>query len=100
MPTNTYIEVVISSGGKVKLAGKFIPDFKRRVKLIMNLLGTKSKGVWRREYMDMLNQLMEVVFRHLQLGSYDAKKLIKIHVDADENDCSAVLVQGENANDY
>ena len=43
---------------------------------------------------------MELVFKHLQLGLYDAKKPIKIHVDADENDCSAVLVQGETANDY
>ena len=28
------------------------------------------------------------------------KKPIKIHVDADENDCSAVLVQGESTNNY
>ena len=43
---------------------------------------------------------MELVFKSLQLGLYDAKKPIKIHVDADENDCSAVLLQGENANNY
>ena len=50
--------------------------------------------------MEVLNQLMELVFKHLQLGLYDAKKLIKIHVYADKNDCSAVLVQGETANNY
>ena len=43
---------------------------------------------------------MELVFKRLQLGLYDAKKPIKIHIDADEDDCSAVLVQGETANDY
>ena len=43
---------------------------------------------------------MELVFKHLQLGLYDAKKPIKIHADTDENDCSAMLVQGETANDY
>ena len=50
--------------------------------------------------MDMLNQLMELVFKRLHLGLLDSKKPIKIHIDADENDCSAVLVQGENATDY
>ena len=50
--------------------------------------------------MEVLNQLMELVFKRLQLGLYDAKKPIKIHVDADENDCSAVLVQGESATNY
>ena len=81
----------------MNFAGKFVPDFKRRAKPIMNLLGTKSEGVRRSEHTEVLNQLMELVFKHLQLGLYDAKKWIKIHVDADENDCSAVLVQGENA---
>ena len=66
----------------------------------MSLLGTKSEGVWRSEHTEVLNQLMELVFKRLQLGLYDAKKPIKIHVDADENDCSAVLVQGESATDY
>ena len=49
----------------MNFARKFVPDFKRRVKPIMNLLGTKSKGVWRREHMDVLNQLMELVFKCL-----------------------------------
>ena len=49
----------------MSFAGKFIPDFKQRVKPIMNLLGTKSEGVWRREHTDMLNHLMELVFKHL-----------------------------------
>ena len=44
--------------------------------------------------------MMELVFKRLWLGLHDAKKLIKIHIDADENDCSAVLVQDENANDF
>ena len=66
----------------------------------MNLLGTKSERIWSREHMDVLNQLMELVFKCLQLGLYDAKKFIKIHVDANENDSSKMLVQGENANDY
>ena len=66
----------------------------------MNLLGTKSEGMWRSEHTEVLNQLMELVFKRLQLGLYDAKKPIKIYVDADENDCSALLVQGENADDY
>ena len=86
--------------GKLNFAGKFVPDFKRRVKPIMNLLGTKSEGVWRSEHTEVLNQLMELVFKRLQLGLYDAKKPIKIHVNADENDCSAVLVQGESSTDY
>ena len=84
----------------MNFAGKFIPDFKRRVKPIMNLLGTKSKGVWRSEHTEVLNQLMELVLKRLQLGLYDAKKPIKIYVNADENDCSTMLVQGESANDY
>ena len=66
----------------------------------MNLLGSKNEGFWRREHTDALNQLMELVFKRLQLGLYDAKKSIKIHVDADENDCSVVLVQGASANKY
>ena len=84
----------------MNFAGKFIPDFRQKVKPIMNLLGTKCKGAWRSEHTEVLNQLMELVFKRLQLGLYDAKKPMKSHVDADENDCSAVLVQGETANDY
>ena len=49
----------------MNFAGKFVPNFKQRVKPIMNLLGTKSKGVWRSEHTEVLNQLMELVFKRL-----------------------------------
>ena len=71
-----------------------MPDFKRRIKPLVSLLGSKGEMVWRAEHTGVLNGIIDQVFCKMKLGLVDLHKELTIHMDADDYNCSAVLVQG------
>ena len=42
----------------------------------------------------MLNGIIDQVFCKMKLGLVDLHKELRIHMDADDYDCSVILVQG------
>ena len=79
--------------GRLNFVGKFVPDFKRWIKPLVLLLGSKGEMVWRVEHTIILNSIIDQVFHRMKLGLVDLHKELRIHVDADEYNCSAVIVQ-------
>ena len=73
-----------------------MPDYKRLVKPILSLLSGSSDGVWKAEHTAALNCIADLVYRRLKLGLVDMSRGARIHVDADESDCSAVMVQQDS----
>ena len=70
-----------------------MPNYKRLVKPILQLLLGNSDGVWRQEHTTALNQIADLVYRRLWLGLVDMSRGARIYVDEDSTDCSAVMVQ-------
>ena len=72
-----------------------MPDFKRMVRPITALLGESGGGVWEARHTEALNAIAEVVYRRLRLGLVDMSRGVDVRVDADLQDCCAVLTQQE-----
>ena len=79
--------------GRLNFVSKFVPDVKRWIKPLVLLLGSKGEMVWRAKHTGVLNSIIDQVFRKMKLGLVDLHKELRIYVDANEYDCSAVLVQ-------
>lgn len=79
--------------GKLNFVGQFVPDYKRLVKPILQLLSSSSPGVWTQEHTAALNRIAELVYRRLQIGLVDMTLGAKVYVDVDDVDCCAVMVQ-------
>ena len=73
-----------------------MPDYKHLVKPILSLLSGSSDGVWKAEHTAALNCIADLVYRRLKLGLVDMSRGARIHVDADESDCSTVMVQQDS----
>jgi hypothetical protein len=43
--------------GRLNFASTFIPDYRRKVQILLNLLSKKSDGKWTRAHTDCLNSL-------------------------------------------
>ena len=70
-------------------------DFRRLIKPLIALLKPSSGGKWTISHTQTLNEIMEHVYSRVQLGLFSSAEVVKIHVDADSSDCSAVVVQGD-----
>ena len=72
-------------------------DYKRIVKPLITLLGSKSSGKWTMEHTAAMNRLAALVWARICLGLIDYTYPVRIHVDCDSAEYSAVMVQGEGA---
>ena len=75
----------------MNFAGKFVPNYKRLVKPLVSLLSEKGGNRWLAEHTRALNNIMEVVYKHIKLGLVNPRVPLRIHVDTAGVDCSAVL---------
>ena len=85
--------------GSLNFCSHFIPDYRRRVKPLLQLLHAKNDGQWLPEHTSTLNSLAAAVGQRIKLGIIDMNKAAYLHVDVDDTDLSGVLVQGKH-NDY
>ena len=76
--------------GCLNYASAFVPDFKRRVRPIKALL-RRDGGNWKREHMDALNEIAELVYQRIRLGLVDFQQPACIHMDADASKGSVVM---------
>ena len=60
--------------GRLNFVGKFVPDFKRRIKPLVSLLGSKGEMVWRAEHTKVLNSIIDQAFCRIKLGLVDLRK--------------------------
>ena len=72
-----------------------MPNFKRMVRPITALLGEQGGGVWEPRHTEALNAIVEVVYHRMKLGLVNILRGVDVHVDADQQDCCAVLTQQE-----
>ncbi len=70
-----------------------MPDFRRRVDLLVKLLGKASDHQWRTEHTECLNGIMELSLQRIALGLADTTRELELHVDEDGTYCSCNLVQ-------
>lgn len=77
--------------GRLNFAGRFVPDFKRRVRPLIRLLSADGGDQWKPEHTEVLNEIMALVYSRVQLGLVDPSKPIRFYIDADDTDCSAVM---------
>lgn len=68
-----------------------MPNYKRLVKPLVSLLSEKGGNRWLAEHTRALNDIMEVVYKHIKLGLVNPRVPLRIHVDTAGVDCSAVL---------
>ena len=61
------------------------------VRPITALLGEQGGGVWETRHTEALNAIVEVVCRRMKLGLVYMSRGVDVHVDADQQDCCAVL---------
>ncbi len=57
--------------GKLNWASSFVPNFKRLVAPIEELLQRGSKGAWTQQCTAALNALVDIIFKRLRLGVAD-----------------------------
>ena len=74
-------------------SSSFIPDFKRRIAPLVELLSSSSNNQWTLVHTEALNYLASIVWQHMKLVLIDPNLPVEIHVDADEEYCSVILMQ-------
>ena len=80
--------------GKFNFCSTFIPDYRRKVRPLLSLLQSRNDGRWTKEHTQIANDLARCVQQRIKLGLPDYTVAGRLHVDCDERDCSAILVQG------
>ena len=60
-----------------------MPDFKRMVRSILNLISTKRDGRWDPKCTATLNMIAEQVYHRMQLGWVDMQVGVRKYVDVE-----------------
>ena len=74
-------------------AAPFIPDFKRKVRLLEALMSPKSGGVWTQECTQALNEVLRVIKQRLTLAIADPLAPIQMYVATGPETGMAVMSQ-------
>ena len=89
----TSIREVRGLLGKLNFTSNFVPNYTKLVAPIVSLLGRSSGGVWKAEHTDSLNQIMEIVMKHIQLGYFSLGLPVHLHVDEDGTYMTVTVIQ-------
>ena len=82
IPTN--LRELESLLGQLLWASTFIPDYKKLVGPIEALLGRRGKAVWTEQCTQVLNQLLEVIFRRYELAIPQLGAPITLYLSTDK----------------
>ena len=80
--------------GKLNFCSQFVPDYRQKVRPLILLLSMQNAGKWMAVHTQVVNDLATIVQQWICLGLTDFSKPGRLHVDSDEQVCSAILVQG------
>lgn len=77
--------------GKLNFASMFIPEYKKRISPLLELLGKKSDGKWTEQHTKILNSLGQIILGRMKLGLVDSSKAATLFIDEDSDYCTAIM---------
>jgi hypothetical protein len=77
--------------GMLNFCAPFVPDFKRKVAPLVQLMSRKNRGEWRTQHTEALNDLAQLIWNQFTLHLVDPEMPAWLYCDADEEHCSVVL---------
>ena len=70
-----------------------MPDYRRWVRPLIEMLAKHSDGQWTEEHTLVLNELASIIYAKMALGLINYSLPVYLHVDSDGQACSGVLAQ-------